>query len=407
MRVIGLMSGTSADGVDAALVEMASSGRRCRLIAFEIFPYPKSLQRDLIALASQTLASQMLTSQMLASQTPASATLTSVMSGSVANLCRMNFLLGERFAEAAIKIAQKAGIPLSKIDLIGSHGQTVSHLPKGNGRTPSTLQIGEPSVIAERTGITTVADFRPRDMAAGGEGAPLTPYFHHYLFSDQRRSRVIVNIGGISNITYLAAGASLGKTLAFDTGPGNMLIDGLVRALTTGRRMMDRGGAIARKGESDAALLSELMRHPFIRRPPPKSTGREEFGPIMIDRILKRKEALHLSMPDIIRTATRFSASAISEQIDRFIQRKGVVDEVIVGGGGAKNPVLLSHLSEAMSPVPVTTFESLGIDGRAIEAMTFALLAVQTFRGKPNNIPSVTGARHPVILGKIIPGKRG
>ncbi len=395
MKVIGLMSGTSADGVDTALVEIISRGRRCRLIAFEIFPYPKSLQNDLIALASGT---------------PTSVTSASPTPRTVADLCHLNFLLGELFSEAAIKIAQKAGIPLSEIDLIGSHGQTVHHLPKGkrfHGRLmTSTLQIGEPSVIAERTGITTVADFRPRDMAAGGEGTPLTPYFHHHLFSHRQRSRVIVNIGGISNITYLAAGVPLEKTLAFDTGPGNMLIDGLVRALTNGRRTMDKGGAIARQGKADATLFSELMRHPFIRRPPPKSTGREEFGPMMIDRILQRAEDIHLSTPDIIATVTRFSASAILENINRFILKKGVIDEVIVGGGGGKNATLLSHLSVVLSPIPVMTFASFGVDGRAVEAMTFALLAYETFHGRPSNIPSVTGARHPVILGKILPGRR-
>ncbi len=383
MNVIGLMSGTSADGVDAALMEISPKGKRCRLIAFGVFPYPPSLQKDIIALASGAPRS-------------------------VADLCHLNFLLGERFAEAAIKIAQKAGIPLDKIDLIGSHGQTVHHLPKGQKshgrRIQSTLQIGEPSVIAERTGITTVADFRPRDMAAGGEGAPLTPYFHHHLFSHRQRSRVIVNIGGISNITSLVAGEPVEKTTAFDTGPGNMLIDGLVRTLTNGRKSMDRDGRIAHQGKANATLLSELMRHPFIRRPPPKSTGREEFGPAMIDWVLERAHALHLSTPETIATVTHFSACAISGNINRFILKKGPLDEVIVGGGGAKNPTLMEGLSETLSPIPVIPFEEIGMDGRAIEAMTFALLAFETFHGRPGNIPSVTGASHPVPLGKIIIG---
>ena len=245
MKVIGLISGTSSDGVDAALVDIQKRRGRVQidLIAFEVYPYPKSLPRQLIDLASG-------------------------LPQSVANVCHLNFYVGELFAEAARRIARKGRIPLSKVDLIGSHGQTVHHLPvpkrEGSRAIRSTLQIGEPSIIAERTGVTTVADFRPRDMAAGGEGAPLTPYLHHHLLSDPKRSRAVVNIGGISNVTYLKAGAPIEKTIAFDMGPGNMLIDGLVRTLTG--KEFDEGGKMARRGKVDAPLLSNLMRHPFIRR---------------------------------------------------------------------------------------------------------------------------------------------
>lgn len=383
MKVIGLISGTSSDGIDAALVDIRKNRGRIQLalIAFEVYPYPKSLPRQLIDLASG-------------------------FPQSIANVCHLNFYVGELFAEAAREIARKGRVPLGKIELIGSHGQTVHHLPErkreGKRAIRSTLQIGEPSVIAERTGITTIADFRPRDMAAGGEGAPLTPYLHFLLLSDPKRSRAVVNIGGISNVTYLKADAALDKTVAFDMGPGNMVIDGLVRTLTG--KEFDEGGKMARRGKADAALLSELMRHPFIRRKPPKSTGREVFGASMVASILQSTRMRRLPPEDLVATATAFTASAISENIRRFILKRGSLHEVIVGGGGVRNPVLMERLSELLAPIPVQPFEAFGHESRAIEAMTFALFAYQTFHGQPTNIPSVTGARRPVLLGKIVPG---
>lgn len=380
--VIGLISGTSSDGVDAALVEIGRGSRRPRmkLIAFDVYSYPKPVRKKLINLASG-------------------------LPRSVAEICHLNFYIGEKFADAAIRISEKAGISLSQIGLIGSHGQTVHHLPvpkrEGGYAIRSTLQIGEPSVIAERTGITTIADFRPRDMAAGGEGAPLTPYLHHHLFSDSKRSRAIINIGGISNVTYLRAGAPIDETIAFDMGPGNMLIDGLVHAVTLGKKEIDREGKMGGRGTVDPGLLSELMRHPFIRRKPPKSTGREVFGREIIDSILKSKKMLP---DDLVATATAFTAAAISENIRRFVLEKGGLDEVIVGGGGVRNPVLMARLAESLAPIPVMPFEAVGHESRAIEAMTFALFAYQTYHGRPTNIPSVTGARRPVVLGKIVPG---
>lgn len=379
MNVIGLISGTSSDGIDAALIEIRQDGNQIRLIDFAIFPYPKKLQQELIALASGRLQS-------------------------VSEVCHLNFYLGERFAEAAIKIAQKAGIPLSQIDLIGSHGQTVHHLPTpkkvGKWKIRSTLQIGEPSVIAERTGITTIADFRPRDMAAGGEGAPLTPLLHYHLFGHNRKSRAIVNIGGISNVTYLRAGGEKDDVQAFDTGPGNMLIDGLVQALI--RKPIDRHGKIARRGQVDPTVLSDLMRHPYIRKKPPKSTGREMFGQSFIETILRDNK--NRSPQDLIATITALTAASIAYNIKRFL--KGPVDEVVVGGGGVRNPVLMGHLSLNLAPIPVKTFEALNFDSRAIEAITFAVLAYHTKRHQPTNLPSVTGARRPVVLGKIVPGTR-
>ncbi len=372
------MSGTSCDGIDAALVEIGPKGRSTHLIHFAIFPYPKKLQRELIDLATG-------------------------FPQSVATVCHLNFYLGERFAEAAIQICRQAHIPLAQIKLIGSHGQTVHHLPtpkkEGTWSVRSTLQIGEPSVIAERTGITTVADFRPRDIAAGGEGAPLTPFFHFHQFSHPQKSRAIVNIGGISNVTYLAACGTLQEVRAFDTGPGNMVIDGLAYALA--HKRMDRDGKIARAGAVHSPLLSELMRHPFIRKPPPKSTGREAFGRTLIESLCRKKK--NLSTPDLMATIAAFTAESITYNIKKFIMEKNPLDEIVVGGGGVRNPVVMQRLAESLAPLPVRSFEVLGCDSRAIEAITFALLAYYTAHGMPTGMPSVTGAQRSTVLGKIVP----
>jgi len=299
---------------------------------------------------------------------------------------------------------------LTDVKLIGSHGQTVHHLPiprrSGKWSVRSTLQIGEPSVIAERTGVTTISDFRARDVAAGGEGAPLTPYFHFHLLRSRRKSRAVINIGGISNITYLKAGAAIEETIAFDMGPGNMLIDGLVVVLSEGKKRFDRSGSMAKQGEVDHTLLSDLLQHPFLKKQPPKSTGREIFGDKMVEDMLQKGSILGLSFNDIIATATAFTAETIAMNINKFILKKGHLDEVIVGGGGVHNPVLMKALHKLLSPLPVLTFEEIGFDSRAIEAMTFALLAYQTWHGRPTNIPGVSGAYRSVILGKVVPGRR-
>ncbi|HIL35020.1 MAG TPA: anhydro-N-acetylmuramic acid kinase [Nitrospiria bacterium] len=378
------MSGTSTDGVDAVLVDIQRRRSRLQIkrLAFNVYPYSKSIQKKLIDLAS-------------GHPLP------------VAVLCHLNATVGECFADAVIELAREADYPLSKIALVGSHGQTVQHLPvpkkEGKWWVRSTLQIGEPSIIAERTGIPTIADFRTRDMAAGGEGAPLTPYLHYLLFGGRRKSLAIVNIGGISNVTYLKAGAGMEETLAFDMGPGNMLIDSLVSLLTHNRKGIDRDGKWARRGEVHPGMLSELMRHPFIKKSPPKSTGREMFGASFVEKILKTGKKRLLGPADLLATVTAFTVSVITENIRRFILKDGPLNEVIVGGGGAYNPVLMAGLQESLSPISVLTFEAIGHESRAIEAMTFALLAYQTWHRQPTNIPSVTGASHPVLLGKIIP----
>ncbi len=384
MKVIGLISGTSTDGIDAALVEIMGKGlsSRLKLSRFETYAYPPALRSQLVRLTHD---------------------------GRVEDLSRLNVYVGELFARAAIRIAKEAGLPLSRIDLIGSHGQTICHQPEprkmGGLKIRSTLQIGEPSVIAERTGITTVADFRPRDMAAGGEGAPLTPYLHYILFHSPNRPRLVVNIGGISNVTYLPCEAGLENILAFDVGPGNMLIDGIVLHRTNGRKTMDRGGVMARRGRVHERLLSELLRHPFLRHRPPKTTGRELFGQTMIERVVRRAKVLRLNQWDLLATVTAFTARAISGAYENFIFKKGGVEEVIVGGGGTRNPTLMQFLQEAFGPVPVYTFEKFDLDSRALEAMAFALFAYGTIQGEPNNVPSATGAKRAVMMGKIVPGR--
>lgn len=382
MKVIGLMSGTSADGVDAALVDVQGAGHnlKVRLLAFHTFPYPPSFRLRLLHAMSH---------------------------GTVTDVCRLNAALGEWFARAALKVLKKTGTSTTRVALIGSHGQTLHHLPAPRrepiiGAVRSTLQLGAPAVIAERTGITTVADFRSRDMAVGGEGAPMTPYLHYLLFRHPSRSRVVVNIGGISNLTYLSAGGGPDTVRAFDTGPGNMVIDGVVRFVTGGRRAFDRGGRLASRGAPNEALLQALLRHPYLQRRPPKSTGREEFGERFLDDLVKRGRDAGLTDADLVATATAFTARTIAGAA-KFLS--GRVDEVLVCGGGAKNVTLMRMLQDEWKPAKVRCVEAVGWDGRALEAVAFAVFAYQAVRGVPCNLPKVTGATRAVVLGAIVPGR--
>jgi anhydro-N-acetylmuramic acid kinase len=404
LRVAGLMSGTSADGVDAAIVDIR--GREVRVLAFDTYPYPAGLRRAVLELCR-----------------PETARLDAI--------CHYNFVLGEVFAEAVVKLCEGSGIPLDSVDLIGSHGQTIYHNPQGGrygGRVVrSTLQIGEPSVIAQRTGITTVADFRPRDMAAGGEGAPLVPYADHILFSDRRLCRAVQNIGGIANVTFLPVwkkgtfyffgqdrhgkASKLEKSrmspfsgvLAFDTGPGNMVIDGVMQLITAGKRQYDRNGAMAAKGMAHEELLREMLRHPFLRRRPPKSTGREQFGQQYCEWFYARAREEGLASEDLVATATAFTASTIASAYRRFLP--AMPDEMILCGGGAHNATLTRRLQGELRDVRIRRTDEFGIHVDAKEAVSFAILAYATVQGMPNNLPSVTGASEPVVLGKIVPGR--
>jgi anhydro-N-acetylmuramic acid kinase len=382
MKVVGLMSGTSGDGVDAVLADIRGSDHdlKVRPLAFVSTAYPPELQQRILAASA---------------------------SGTVADVCHLNVVLGEWFARAALRVIKQAGFEPRKIDLIGSHGQTLQHLPNaveepGVGTVRSTLQIAEPAVIAERTGIATVANFRPRDMAAGGQGAPLTPYAHYVLLRHRKRSRLVVNLGGIGNVTYLPAGKGLESVAAFDTGPGNMVMDGVVRRLTKGKEAMDRGGKLAAEGRVAVGLLANLLAHPYLKRNPPKSTGREEFGDEFVEQILSAQKAHRLKPPDLLATCALFTAITIGSARKWL---NGPVDEVIVGGGGVKNRALMGDISSVFSPVPVRKLEAAGWESKAFEAVAFAVLAYQTVHGQAANVPSVTGATHPVVLGATVPGR--
>ncbi len=380
VRVAGLMSGTSADGVDVAVVDVR--GRAVDLVGFRVYPYPPAVRKAVLDLCR-----------------PESARLE--------DICHYNHVLGELFAEAVISLCRDAGISLHSIDLIGSHGQTICHLPQGRryGRRTirSTLQIGEPAVIAHRTGITTVADFRPRDMAAGGQGAPLVPYADDLLFRHNRLSRVVQNIGGIANLTFLPARCGADDVMAFDTGPGNMVIDGVVRVVTQGGRQYDAGGAMAARGTPDPRLLKEMLGHPFLRRRPPKSTGREQFGQEYCEWLVQRARQQGTSPDDLVATATAFTAITIAQAYRRFLSHRP--DEVILCGGGAHNATLVRMLREQLAEVTIRSMDEFAISVDAKEAVSFALLALAAVRGRPNNVPGATGAEKPVILGKIVPAR--
>lgn len=378
------MSGTSMDGITAALVEIGededSERIKVKLIAYETFPFSDSLRKKLFDLCN---------------------------SGSVQELCVMNFYLGELFADAALQVIKKAGKQPSEVDFIGSHGQTICHLPSGLASAgefsrPSTLQIGEIDVIAEITGITTVGDFRPRDMAAGGQGAPLIPYVDYVLFASPDRNRVMLNIGGIANVTYLPAGGDLSTIKAFDTGPGNMIIDTVVQTLSGGEKKYDKDGMMAAAGRINGELLRNLLAHPFIYKFPPKSTGREDFGEPFAMQIINKAQLRGLTPEDLVATVTAFTVESIVENCRRFL---GPFEELIVSGGGARNLTIMRWLAERLPGIKVTTTEEYGIPVQAKEAVGFAILAYQTLRGKPNNVPAATGARRHVVMGKISWGR--
>ncbi len=396
LRVAGLMSGTSADGVSAAICDVGQRGVRVR--AFRTYPYSDELRERIFRLFD-----------------PATAR--------VDEICHLNFALGEVFAAALLRLARESRIRVGSIDLVGSHGQTIQHLPAGvkfcGKLVRSTLQIGEPSVIAERTGLPVVADFRPRDMAAGGQGAPLVPFADLVLFRDGRRSRAVQNIGGIANVTYLGVGpGARGRrsgartpqpatrnpqlVLAFDTGPGNMIVDRLAVRTTDGAKAFDAGGRLAARGLVDARLLAELMCHPFLARRPPKSTGREEFGVGFADRLWKENRR-RLRPEDLLATATAFTARSIAEAYARFLP--GPVDEVVLCGGGARNRTLVRMLrAELPGRTRLVPPERFGVTAESREAVSFAILAWATVKGLAGNVPAATGASRAAVLGKIVPG---
>ncbi len=383
MRVVGLMSGTSADGIDVAFVRISGRGPslKAELEKFCTLPYPVAARRAILRVANANRERTV----------------------SVAEISQLNFLLGELFAEAVTRAARRFRIRLSSIDLIGSHGQTVFHQPTpevfAGRRVVSTLQLGEPQIIAERTGIPVVANFRPRDMAAGGQGAPLVPFVDYLLYRHPRQGRVALNIGGIANVTVIPADARPEQVIAFDTGPGNMVIDTVVEQATRGRRHFDLNGRFARRGSPVEPLLRQLLRHPYFKRRPPKSTGREEFGRAYALEFLRR--AGRASAMDKVRTATELTVRSLADGFRRFILPRARIEEVIVGGGGARNGFLMARLREELPGLPFVAAGKLGVDEKAKEAFAFAVLAYHTWHGWPATLPSATGARRTVIPGNL------
>ena len=377
LRVAGLMSGTSLDGIDVAIVEISGRGwsKRIRTLAFHTVPYPEVVRQAILGVSNTT-------------------THTAVIS-------RLNFLLGELYAEALRLTARRARIRLDSIDLIGSHGQTIFHegapVEFLGRRIASTLQIGEAAVLAERTRIPVVADFRPRDIAAGGRGAPLVPYVDYMLFRHRKLGRVALNIGGIANITAIPPSGGPEDVIAFDTGPGNMVVDALGRRHTKGRWKYDRDGRLAARGHVNRELLDRLLADPYFRRPPPKSAGREQYGAEFVEQLLQTG----LPLLDLIATCTAFTAAAVAVGIERFVRPRMPVDELIVSGGGVHNRRMMAQLAAFLPDVNLATSTDYGVDADAKEAIAFAVLACESWRRRPANLPSATGARRAVVLGKI------
>lgn len=379
MRVLGLMSGTSLDGIDAALVRLEDAGPGARprweVEAFRFSPYTDE-RRGRIAGA--------------------------IDSGGAEALARLHADLGEWFAEAALALCEDAGVPLTRVDAIGSHGQTVWHVPPGDERG-ATLQLGCAATIAERTGCPVVSDFRSRDVAAGGHGAPLVAWVDRLLFAHPERARVLANLGGIANATHVPAGGA-GGLLAFDTGPGNVLVDAAVELATEGAERFDRDGARARRGRVMEDLLSLMLEDPYFAGEPPKTTGREHFGPATVARLIESVAPVRPGeWDDLIATLTELTAATVADAIGRWLRPRGV-DEVIVAGGGARNAFLMERLAERLPDLPVASARSIGLDPDAKEAVAFAALAWAHLRGVPGNEPGATGARGARVLGSLTPG---
>ncbi|HSJ05165.1 MAG TPA: anhydro-N-acetylmuramic acid kinase [Longimicrobiales bacterium] len=379
MLVIGLMSGTSLDGIDAALVEFDGTvdAPDWRLLAFIEIPYAPG-QRSAIH--------------------------DGIVAGGAPSLCRLHADMGEWLAEAALRVCREHGVDVADVAVIGSHGQTIWHEPPAGGRRGATLQLGCPATIAERTGIPVISDFRSRDMAAGGEGAPLVPWVDRLLFSHPSRKRVLQNIGGMANLTWLPPRGSDEPILAFDTGPGNALIDAAVYLATDGALTYDTDGAWANAAEPDEALLAELLAHPFLHRDPPKSTGREVFGRPFVQALAERlAPATRDAWGALVCTLTEFTARTITDAIDKWLVPRGV-DEIILTGGGAQNPALVDRIRARVTAPVHADAAALGLQPAAKEALAFAALAWAHVLGVPGNVPEATGAAGPRVLGSRTPG---
>ncbi|MCU1330174.1 MAG: hypothetical protein JWN34_5544 [Bryobacterales bacterium] len=359
MRVAGIMSGTSLDGIDVAVVDVTA--KSVKTIAHGTTPWARGVRERILEFSNAACTT--------------------------AQISRLNFELAEQYAKAVRRLGSDLGI-----ELVGCHGQTVYH--EGGGKQPNTLQLGDAGVLAERLGIPVVSNFRTRDVAAGGQGAPLVPFVDYLLLRSRSKNRVALNIGGIANVTILPADSPPEGVIAFDTGPGNMVIDQLVRLHSSGKRGYDKGGVIAKSGTVDKMLLSRLLRGRYFRTAPPKSAGREQYGAEFVSTLVESGTAL----PHLIATATAFTAASIAAAVERFAPN---TEELIAAGGGVHNRTFMEMLATHLPSVRLTTTAEFGIDPDAKEAVAFAILAWRTWHRKPGNLPSATGARHPVVLGSI------
>lgn len=380
--VVGAMSGTSADGVDVVVVNLEGHGRniRWRLVAKEIVPYPIDIKKKILASSER---------------------------GGVRDACLLNYVIGFLFAKAIMSVMASSGISTSDVDAVGSHGQTVYHMPEykeiGDIASRCSLQLGNPAVIAETTGLITVGDFRSRDIAAGGHGAPIIAYVDWALLTSNNTGRLIQNIGGIANVTVLPPNADLSEVYAFDTGPGNMVIDEVMRFLYGVE--FDASGTTAMEGDVSYTLLEELMENRFIKAPPPKTAGRQEFGRRFAEFVIKRGNRLGLSKKDIVATVTMLTVKSIVYNYDKYILKSfgKKFSEVILGGGGVKNKFILRELEKELRKrdLKLLTHEDVGIESKYKEALGMSVLAHEALSGIPNNVPGATGASRRVVMGLI------
>jgi anhydro-N-acetylmuramic acid kinase len=390
--VVGLMTGTSADAVDAVLVRFRGNGLETRheVLAYRESALDPALRREILDIASSARVE-------------------------LERLMRLDAALGECYAAAVMELLGRSECAPEDVDAIGSHGQTVRHVPRHAARDRDagvaseagdalTLQVGSAAVLAERTGIAVVSNFRARDTAAGGEGAPLVPLADYWLFRSPEESRALLNLGGMANVTHIPRDAPLERVLAFDTGPGNAVLDSLVTEMSGGRDQRDEGGALALAGKPVASLLTPRLEDPFFAQAPPRSTGRESFGDAYARALISEGRAAGATDSDLLATAAELTAASASDAIRRFLVPRGGVDVVVASGGGVRNAALMAALERRLAPIRLETSERLGVDPSGKEALAFAFLAHQTLCGAPGNVPSATGADRAVVLGQITPG---
>lgn len=386
MRVLGMMSGTSADGIEVALARISGAppSLSATFEAHHHARFPGRAREAILRVANGA-------------------------GTTTAEISQLNFLLGEEFAAAAIAACKRWRLPLARISLIGSHGQTIFHqgVPAaflGSQRVASTLQIGEPSVIAARTGIATIGDFRTADMAAGGQGAPLVPFVDYLLYRDTRRGRVALNIGGIANLTAIPRAAKPSEVFAFDTGPGNMIVDALAEHASHGRAHYDRDARIAMRGKIIPVLLDRLMQEPYLRKAPPKTAGREQFGRAYSAKLIAWGKQHRARPEDLVRTTTVFTSLSIADALRHFVFPRAGVDQLIVAGGGARNPFMMAQLAAVLPGIEILPSSRFGVPSEAKEAFAFAVLAYEAFHLRANNLPSATGAKRAAVMGKLAYG---